>query len=316
MQILVPLDGSHFSEHAVTSAFKIARLSRATVHLVRVIRPAIQVSAEVAFVRNPGLREIEDEARTYLAEFAADVPPGVAARCVVLHGPDSVAKILSDYIARSGIGMVIMATHGRTGLGRFWLGSVADELVRTVRIPVLVLRPPKGDGAPAVESWHARRILVPLDGSERAEAALEAAVELGWLTSAHYTLVQVVKPPMYDTYPDTVALQIDEHQLQHDLDRAREYLDKTADQLRAVGLHVNTLAVAHPNIAEGIVHEASASNADLIALATHGRGGWKRLALGSVAQEVLHKAHLPLLLLRTAETAVDAERLRETVAAC
>jgi nucleotide-binding universal stress UspA family protein len=316
MQILVPLDGSRFSEQALTSAYKIAQLSKAIVHLVRVIRPAVPVSAEVGFVSNPAIREIKEEAREYLAEHAARAPLGVATRIAVLHGPATIAQTVADYIARADIRMAVMTTHGRTGFGRMWVGSVADELVRIVKIPVLLLRPHKSEAGLELECWHARHILVPLDGSERAEEALEAAVELGWLTGARYTLVQVVRPLVFETYADAVESQLDDHETEHELERSRDYLENVAERLRALGFHVETQAVVHVNIAQGILQEVIASDADMIALATHGRSGWKRLALGSVAQEMLHRSHLPLLLLRTVDAAVGADSWSEVSAAC
>jgi nucleotide-binding universal stress UspA family protein len=316
MRILVPLDGSRFSDQAVSSAYQIGLLSRATVHLARVIRPGVQVSAEAAFSTNPTLNILREEAQGYLQQQAGRAPLGVATRTAVLHGPDSVAELLARYIATAGIDLVVMCTHARTGLGRLWTGSEADELVRTVKVPVLLLRPHKGESGPEVECWNARRILIPLDGSERAEAALEPAVELGWLTDARYTLLQVVRPPALETYPDAVSGQLDEHEIEHELQLAHDYLEGVADRLRLLGFRADTLVVSHCSIAHAIAQEVREQRADMIALGTHGRSGWSRLTLGSVTQDILHSAQLPVLVIRSVETEADINRSSLTAAAC
>jgi nucleotide-binding universal stress UspA family protein len=302
MQILVPLDGSPFSEQAIPQAFRLAQFARGTVHLVRVLLP----TPALELIAIPDERLTADERRAaqgYLEELAAKAPQGVSAHAAVLTGP--VVTALSNYIAEANMEMVVMTTHGRTGLTRTFLGSVADELTRSVKVPLLLLRPYMGDDGLNVDPLYARRILIPLDGSQLAEQALDRAVEVGGLTGARYTLLQVVPPPVLSTYPDTVETQTArEHE--HAIDCAHEYLETVADRLRMVGLRVETEVTTHDDIAAGIVQEAIADSADMIVMATHGRSGWKRLTLGSVAQEVLHTAWLPLLVVRGSEAAVPA----------
>jgi nucleotide-binding universal stress UspA family protein len=305
MQILVPLDGSPFSEQAVAQAFRLAQFLRGTVHLVRVLVPTPVISSEMIAVADERL--FADERRAaekYLEQQAGHAPQGIGTNTALVTGP--VAKALADYIASAGIGIVVMTTHGRTGLGRTILGSVADELVRTVNVPMLLLRPQKTDEGMVVEPLYTRRILIPLDGSQLAELALEQAVEIGSLTGARYTLLQVVKSPFPDTYAATVEMQISDAEHEHEVELAREYLETVAARLRAVGLRVETVVTTHDRVAAGIMQEAIANDADLIAMVTHGRSGWKRFALGSVAQEVLHNAPLPLLVLRGSEAAIPA----------
>jgi nucleotide-binding universal stress UspA family protein len=305
MQILVPLDGSRFSEQAVTQAFRLAQYSKGTVHLVRVLVPVPVISSELIAVTDE--RVLADERRAaqqYLEHQASRAPLGVLTKCVLLTG--AVAGSLSDYIDRAGIGIIVMTTHGRSGVGRAMLGSVADELVRSVKVPLLLLKPQKGDHGPVVETVYTRRILIPLDGSPLSEQAIEQAVEVGWLTGARYTLMQVVPPPFLETYADTVEAQISQAEHEHTIAAALDYLEGVAQRLRAVNLRVETVVVTHDSVASGIVQEAVANDVDMIAMVTHGRSGWKRLALGSIADEVLHTAHLPLLVVRGCECCVAA----------
>jgi nucleotide-binding universal stress UspA family protein len=305
MEILVPLDGSPFSEQAVTQAFRLAQFSKGTVHLVRVLVPTPVISSEMIAVMDERVfAEERRAAQVDLEQQAGGAPLGIRTNTALLIGP--VVKCLADYVASAGIGIVVMATHGRTGLGRTILGSVADELVRTLKVPVLLLRPQKGDEGMLVDPLYTRRILIPLDGSKLAELALEQAVEVGWLTGARYTLLQVVQPPFAETYAAAVEMQMSDAEREHEVESAREYLETVAARLRAVGLRVETVVTTHDRVAAGIVQEAIANDADMIAMVTHGRSGWKRFALGSVAQEVLHNAPLPLLVLRGSEAAIPA----------
>ena len=316
LRILVPLDGSPFSEQAVRSAYKIAQLSRGSVHLARVIWPEVNVSTKAGLGANPAINDLREQAEKYLREHARRAPLGMIPRTAVLYGPGSVAELLARYIAMVGIDLVVMSTHGRTGLGRLWTGSEADALVRITKLPILLVRPHKGETGFEAECWSAHHILIPLDGSERAEAALEPAVELGWLTRARYTLVRVVRPQVVETYADVISAQLDEHEIEHELRHARDYLEGVADRLRALRFRVNTRAVVHSNVAQAIAHEAQEQRADMIALGTHGRSGWSRLTAGSVTQDIVHEAHVPVLAVRSVETEADTGRSSLTTAAC
>ncbi len=316
MQILVPLDGSPFSEQALECASEIAQRARARLHLVRVQAEPVIATAEIAPTYDRRLNaELWRAASEYVAAQAATVSStfGVPTRSVVLNGP--IAQAIANYVAKANINLVVMASHGRTGFGRALLGSVADALTRILAVPVLLLRPHKGGDGPEVQPFRSNRILIALDGSEFAEQIIEPAVELGWLTGARYTLLQVIPPPIAETYPTAVAAQIDDHELKHIREQAKEYLEGVANRLRAVGLRVDTVVSAHAQTTAGIIQESIACEADVIAMATHGRSGWKRLALGSVAQQVLHAAHLPLLVLKGATTETQENRLEATSAA-
>ena len=303
LQILVPLDGSRFSEQAIPQAVRLAQRSRGSVHLVRVLTVAPLISSEMIAVLDD--RAVADErrgAQAYLDQQTSGAAASVNAYSVLLNGP--VVRSLSDYIARAGIELVVMTTHGRTGLGRTLLGSVADALVRAVHVPVLLLRPHKGDTGPVVDNLATRRIIVPLDGSPLAEQALEQAAEIEWLSGAHYTLLQVVSPPFPETYAAAVETQISSAEEEHTIERAHEYLEPVADRLRAAGLSVDTVVSTQASSAAAIVQEAVASDADMIVMVTHGRSGWKRFTLGSVTQQVLHNATRPLLLMRSSKSAL------------
>jgi nucleotide-binding universal stress UspA family protein len=292
--ILVPLDGSTFSEHALPVAARIARRAGAHLQLVRVI-PSDPL--EGLFV-SAGECYPWDEGRTYLRRTADKVEARTGLRPSVrlLAGP--VADTLCDYATGRGPDLVVMTTHARRPLPRFWLGSVADELASRLPMPLLLVRPqgeaPDWAGAPL------KNLLIALDGSPWAEAALGHAVELGRLTGASFTLLGAVSPPPVAAFdlPVYGTGLIDEHALERVQGGMHDYLEGAARPLREQGLEVRTRVVTEGRPAAAILAEAEARPCDLIALATHGRRGLSRLFLGSVADKVVRGASASVLLCR------------------
>src|SRR5690606_20494581 len=152
-RIMVPLDGSPFSERALPLAVALAHRSGAELRLVHVLVP----------LANKAFLESERSEQEYLERLAQKITEesGVRATAVRLVGRQAVGE-LSYYSAEEGIDLVVMATHGWGGLQRAWLGSVTDGLVREARVPVLAFRPRKKD-APRIDGKALERILVPLD---------------------------------------------------------------------------------------------------------------------------------------------------------
>ncbi len=293
--ILVPLDGSLFSEQALGYAMDIAERCDAVVHLVRVhTTPILAVSAAMpAYYSAESDEEVTVAEREYLDRIGQKWHArGRHVRVASLSGP--IATAIHEYADRCAVDLIVMTTHGRGGLSRAWLGSVADRLVRATHIPVIMLRPHNSDAEPVVVNRTRPHILIPLDGSELAESIIGHAVDIGALLDARYTLLQVVPPPIAvspavreQALRDTVALRAE----------ARTYLDRWAMRLRARGFHVDTRVVLQSQSAIGIVEEALAGECDMIAMATHGRSGFTRMALGSVADKVMRTASAPLLTL-------------------
>ena len=292
-QIIVPLDGSEFSEQALGCAHALASRTGARLHLVKVQAPD-PLTAEGFFfdVQSDMAARIADQ--SYLDRIAAQ-QDNVSVVTALLRG--RVVDALAAYCIGSDIDLVVMTTHGRGGLSRAWLGSVADELVRRISIPLMLLRPsPK---APMCGTgFNLDHILIPLDRSEESERAIDPALELGQLTGAHYTLVEVVPPLALVPVPEAMPFTM--QQTEHDelRTRAAAYLNTVAERLRAQGHQVETAVVIQPQCAAGILEQAVSTEASLIAMATHGRSGFQRLALGSVADKVLRGTTVPLLLLR------------------
>jgi len=300
--ILVPLDGSTFAEHALPTALSIARKCGGRVHLVQAHEPPPVPSSPDILVPYDGswdeaMRESE---KSYLDSVANRIAEraGLIVRTELLDG--SPAMAVATYAREMETDLVVMTTHGRGGISRLWLGSVADGVVRRSGVPVLLLRPT----AEAVDydaGLSPRHVLITLDGSELSHGIVEPAAWLGSLTGARFTLLRVTVPmavlhapgPVSDNgFAEKVFAEQDRH--------AHEYLDEIASPLRSSGLTVETAIVDDTVPATAILEYAAANDVDVIAIATHGRGGWTRLALGSVADKVLRGSLTPVILYRPA----------------
>ena len=189
---------------------------------------------------------------------------------------EAAPTILTE-VQRSGADLIVMSTHGRSGIGRWIYGSVADALMRQSAIPILLI--PANCGI-AWSPEGPKRILVPLDGSALSENVLGPAADLAAAGHAELVLLRVVEPhPM--AYADPSALVwIDQ---EPEREAARAYVKVIAEKLRQPGQSVRTtdaLGYASWHISE-VAQEAKP---DLIAISTHGRGGVSRFVMGSVAR--------------------------------
>lgn len=301
--ILVPLDGSPVGEQALPLACRIAQQAGATLHLVHVHTLGDIVSIEGMPVIDDQLRSLgRDHERTYLERMRTRLTLN-SPLTIVCANPDcdeTVAHTLTQYSAAHRNDLVVMTTHGRSGAARFWLGSVADVLLRTSTIPLLLVD--AHDGEPAALPAAGSQILIPLDGSVLAEQVVEPALALGDPMGAAYLLVQVVQPTMfYGPVPYAEPVDLDYEGTQRRHAEAQRYLDSVAQRLQAAGARVTTLALIAEHPAQAILDVAQQQAPALIALATHGRSGLRRAFLGSIADKVVRGATIPVLVYRPPE---------------
>ncbi len=308
--LLVPLDGSPSAEQALPVALSIARRARATLNLVSVQVPFPPTYGEgMVRLENPLEAEARAAARSYLdgvVQRITGVSP-VPAAATVLDGP--VAESLYRQAATTGVDLVVMTVVGAGPWTRLWLGSVADELVRRLPMPLLLLRPQQ----PAPELGREptlKRILLPLDGSEAAEQVVEPAASLGTLMQAEFTLLRVVNPvaPVDDAESGSPGQksQTCHERLQAE---AQAYLDRVAERLQARSLPVRTRVVFHEHPAVAILN-AHANDIDLIAFTTRGHRALPWLFLGSTADKLLRGASTPVLIQRPLDQPIPQGALR------
>ena len=295
--VLVPLDGSCIAEQALPIAATIAHRGGRKVHLASVVPPAsygLATGEEPA--ADPGL---EAELRKQMGEYLEDssealqTTHGVQVSHAVLDGDP--AQTLADHARARHVSHIVMTSHGHTGMNRLWLGSVADRLLRRVKVPVLLLRP---DAALQTEF---RRIVIALDGLSEGEAVLEPAIELGALfPEAQFTLAMVVEPPV--ALITRMAMQparMRPHWRELQENSASSYLERIATSLRRRGLVVATQTICARGIAEQLLDLAGSMHADLLVVGTHGARGVERMLLGSVADKVVRGASQSVLVVPT-----------------
>jgi nucleotide-binding universal stress UspA family protein len=299
--ILVPLDGSRVAERAVTVAAALARRLGGALRLVHVhLRVAADpINVEGLPVIDEHLHSLRrDHERAYLEGVRDRLAAGVGTSVALLEG--SPAPALADDARTQRASFIVMTTHGRGGIERAMLGGVADELLRISSVPLLLVR--DGSGRPPA---HFQRIVVPLDGSPLSERILEHALSLAH-SDPHTELVllNVVEAPARGTWVGN-AIQGHTGPLE---ENARRYLDGVARRLTVAGARVQASVLVASDVASAILGFARSEKADVIALATHGRSGLKRMAIGSAADRIVRATTTPVLIIRPGQ-AVGVETL-------
>ena len=301
--ILVPLDGSTFGEHALPLAMSMARRLDATLNLIHVHSLLDATYAELQVFDNTLDQELRGKEREYLHAIQKQVQDRLSIPVTIRNVDGEIASVIREQADSLRANWVVMTTHARGPIGRFWLGSVTDELVRSLSISLVAVHPQ--DHPPDLAKEQAiQHMLIPLDGTPLAEQILEPALTLGKAMNADYTLLRVVTPVYPVTLPaepaifGSVATDImDRVEKMHTELRkeATEYLDKIAQRLRSENLKVHTRVVVEEQPGVAILDSAKAP-VDMIAIETHGRGGLSRLLLGSVADKVIRGSKLPILV--------------------
>jgi nucleotide-binding universal stress UspA family protein len=317
--ILVPLDGSLFSESALPAAGRIARASGGRLILATVISvPILSSTGEYDPLSSEQVNVEWHDAEDYL-QRVQELPAlaDIDTRTVVDMGSPKTA--IQDAISSNQSDLLVLTSHGRTGFARWALGSVASQLVRYADVPVLVFREqgPKLE-SPHPDMEHLFRVLVCLDGSEFAQAALEPAAQLalafgggaeGQPSPAHQAglhLVLVIPPAEVDqcNMPEALGLA-----------GAKEYLAGVADRMKrlyraltlswSVGVGADTAKtiVRVAESGEDVEGAGVFGGCDVVALSTHGRTGIARWTMGSVTERVLDISKLPALVVRPVKPA-------------
>jgi nucleotide-binding universal stress UspA family protein len=283
--VVVPLDGSALAEQALPWADAIATRCGAVLSLVRVLQPQ---TPDVV------VRTAQADLDAIAARYATQ------ARSLVRVGapPDELVTVVEQLPDP----LIVMTTRGSGGSPRWPVGSVTERMVRAAVAPVLVLRA----GTDQVPPPPMRALVVPLDGSVEAEAALPHATLLARLFDAELWLVRVVETPkLYELvaggsymstslgpFADTyAALANGAHQA------ATAYLAAVEERLTADGIRVRT-CVLDGHVDEALLAYEERDHPDLIVMATHGRGGGRWLVMGSIAEWVLQVGRVPVLLVR------------------
>lgn len=303
-RILVPLDTSKLAEIALTYAEELA----------------IKLGSEVILVhvRTPTDAPANTDHRVYMSKITAEVeqrikkspalPPGekVKVASAIIGAPNIInhpAEEILKYAENENINLIVMATHGRTGIRRWALGSTANNIARVSKHPVLLVRA----NTDVPRSVHMEKILVPLDGSKPGEAVIPYIEYLVSKLKSGISLLNVVEPP-YHIYPYTdgldyyggagiVRVPFTEEEMKPLKETAVRYIKSVSDKLTAGGISARyEVRVGSPG--EEITSVESETHPDLVVMSTHGHSGFGRWDHGSVTDKVLHQGKTPLLLIR------------------
>jgi nucleotide-binding universal stress UspA family protein len=292
-KILIPLDGSENSEAVIPFAAEIARQSGGELVFVTAVQQvgvwdatmSLQVLDRETQVATEYLEDRSKKAIEAGAKVTTKIARGDAAESVLAAADETGADLLA------------ITTHGRSGITRWLFGSVATHIIEHAKVPVLVLRPREGEdkGAPGPV---VKKILVPLDGSEVAQSILPVVEGFAKTMGASVVLFTAVAPlAAYPGFETSGAAAIGEV-VQGLQEQAEQTMARIAKEVQARGIETSYV-VALETAVEGTVRAADDLNVDLIAIATHGRGGVERIVLGSVADGVIRRsADVPVLVVR------------------
>jgi nucleotide-binding universal stress UspA family protein len=286
-RFLVPLDGFEVAEQILPLVSLLAARLGEPVELLRVV-PDVDLGGSEDEAIAAFLEASQHEAEHYLEGIRVLLESeGVRVSGVTVRvGP--VAPTILDVAMAADAGLILLATHGRSGPERWFIGSVADRVLRNAQTPVLALRP--GDEAPA-EPVEIDRLLVPLDGSDEASAALPYAEYLAARLNATVTLVQTVNLMALGMQGRTPPPQL----LDTLQDNAEQYLQQAAHELQQRGVAVDTkFSFLHP--ADEVASLIREHPHSLVVMTSRGRSGIARTLLGSVADRIIRTAECPVLV--------------------
>lgn len=293
LSILVPLDGSDLAEQALPTAVSLARnrsgsLELAVVHTTR-RHHGFSDAPWNAMTESMRYRYAADKADQL--RLASDRPVGHA----LLHGSADTEICRRAHAVNADL--IVMSSHGRTGLSRALSGSVADDVIRQSCKPVLLLRAPGDDAPTRTPPLDFRRIVIPLDPSSQSHQILPAAAALGAPGETRYFILRVVVPIRLPVAEYYVAGPIEDRETAVLVTEAERDVAAAAAEIRRLsGCEVETRVITSDGVAEAILDFAYTAHVDLIALTTHGRGP-SRMLVGSVTDAVMRGCDLPLLVL-------------------
>lgn len=304
MKLMVPVDGSQFAVQAVAPAISLARQRGAELDLVHVnfTHPLLPVTPTEAAALQAELHTVAESASRSLGrEVAVSTIADLPKPMLQYDTPSAaIAAALGAYAAETGAVAMVMATRSRGAVGRVLLGSVADHLVRESPVPLLLIRPRGGTAAVAPdadESPQFRRILIPLDGSRTAAAAIGATLSTFGTDGITYTLLEGLAPGTEPLGSGLVGMQVWRELAEDRAGAAQDYLNRVAEYLRMHGATVNArVGYAPSSVAVAIARLLESQETDVIALGSHGRRGLSRLLHGSVTTRLLQSSAVPLFV--------------------
>lgn len=291
-KILVPLDGSDLAESVLPYVAELARCTGAEAQILIVVSDVALWDANATVI---AWEREEELALGYIeSQREALESNGVKTTSRVVRGDP--AKAIVGAAAEEDADLIALSTHGRSGISRWLFGSVAGRVLETTETPLLIVRPNEEEPP----GGAINKMLVPLDGSPIAESVFPLVEELAKDCKAKVVAMQAVPPltayPGFEGFAPTAMGEV----LEDMQARSHKYLADIVARLKDRGLEAEALSSTAMPV-EAILAAADEANADLIAIATHGRSGLGRVVLGSVADSVIRRSHRPCLVIHAKE---------------
>jgi len=297
-KLLIPLDGSQTAERVLPFARIMAGKLNLPIELLEVVdigAATAHIAADKARYLDRIITEGENASREHLAEIAATFP-GIHVTCQVIRGRP--AEIIIERAEAEKGTLIAMATHGRSGINRWMMGSVAEKVLRGTKLPLFLVR--ASDPVAPSRAVAIKSIVVPLDGSELAESALPTAKEVAERLDIEMVLCRAYELAATAYYGSEDYLPKYDEMLRNLKDDVEDYLKKKAGELQKDGLAKVAWVALEGSGAEEIVRYANAHPDVLVAMSTHGRSGVSRWTLGSVTEKVVRHSAEPVLVLHAA----------------
>jgi nucleotide-binding universal stress UspA family protein len=303
-KILVPLDGSELAERAIPYAEDLASHFGSEISLIN--------------VRTPSEDPEKPEFKAYISKMAATIeqdvkkypalPPGeqVKVKSTITRtsgGLTHAAEEILEFAGKEKTELIVMATHGRTGIRRWVLGDTANKVASALNCPVLLIRA----NAEAPKKIHLNKILAPLDGSKESEAVLpyveslaarvKSGINLLYVTELLYHVVVSPSTAGYYGGEGIVRVPYNDEEMKPMKDAAEKYIKGVSDKLNGKGIKTS-YEVRVGSAGVEIIEVEEKMHPDMVVMSTHGHSGFGRFDHGSITDKVLHGGITPLLLVR------------------
>jgi nucleotide-binding universal stress UspA family protein len=295
--VLVPLDGSLLAECVLPHVVAIARAFDAKVILLRVLDKN-QASEKAQLFDLLNWQINKTGAKLYLEKVSARIQKsGLRIETAVLEG--LVAESIAEFALSRGIKLIILSSHGRSGLSQWGISSVTQKIIFSAPTSVLIIRAHQPAGSESIEQQYTR-IMVPLDGSRRAENVLPMVTLLARFHQSKIYIVHVVKTPemarqMPLTHED---VELSDRIVARNREEAIRYLDQVRLHSPLDGIDVQTCLLTSDNAAATIHELAEKENVDIVALSAHGYSGNNQWPYGSMVNNFILYSKVPLLIVQ------------------
>jgi nucleotide-binding universal stress UspA family protein len=306
--ILVPLDGSLIAECVLPHAVAIARAFDAKVILLRVLeKNQANGSAQIFDLLNWQIKKTE--AKLYLEKISARLLKSqLRIEATVLEG--LAAESITEFAESKGVKLIILSSHGRSGLSQWGISSVTQKIIFSAPTSVLIIRAHQPAASASLERQYTR-IMVPLDGSQRAENVLPMVTLLTRFHQSRIHIVHVVKTPEMARQMPLARedVELSERIVTRNREEAIRYLDQVRQHSPLDGIDVQTHLLTSDNAAAALHELAEKEGIDMVALSAHGYSGYNQWPYGSMVNNFIIYSKVPLLIVQDLPAKEETSRV-------